>query len=291
MEGIFLYRNRPITTEDVSFIRGVIASNPNEGRCALSRRICEAWNWVQRNGHLKEMICRGLLLRLERQGYIELPPRKSTPKNPFVERKSPQAVEVDQSPIEGPLRQLLPISLQQVRRSGFDRLFNGLIAQYHYLGYSQPVGEHLKYVAFSHNRPIACLAWSSAPWHIGCRDRFIGWSADVRQNNLHLLAYNSRFLILPWVSVPHLASHLLAKCTRVISSDWQRLYHHPIYFLETFVDTERFKGICYRAANWIFLGNTTGRGKFDQTGRPNRSIKDVYGYPLVRDFRARLCHG
>jgi hypothetical protein len=237
------------------------------------------------------MICRGLLLRLERQGHIVLPRRKSTPKNPFVHRKAPEAVEVDESPIEGPLQNLLPISLRQVRRSAFEKLFNGLIAQHHYLGYTQPVGEHLKYVAFSQNRPIACLAWSSAPWHIGCRDRFIGWSAEVRQKNLHLLAYNSRFLILHWAAVSNLASHLLAKCARVISPDWQRLYHHPVYFLETFVDTERFQGSCYRAANWIFLGKTTGRGKFDQSGKPNRSIKDVYGYPLVRDFRARLYHG
>jgi len=237
------------------------------------------------------MVCRGLLLRLEREGYIVLPPRKSTPQNPFLHRKAPEPVEVDESLIETSLQELSPIILRQVRRTHFERLFNGLIAQYHYLGYTHPVGEHLKYVAFFHDRPIACLAWSSAAWHIGCRDRFIGWAPEVRKKNLHLLAYNSRFLILPWVQVPHLASHLLAKCAKVLSLDWQRLYHHPIYWLETFIDTERFKGTCYRAANWILLGKTTGRGKNDQTQIPNRSIKDVYGYPLSRDFRARLCYG
>jgi hypothetical protein len=234
------------------------------------------------------MVCRGLLLRLERQGHVVLPPRKITPRNPFLHRKPPEPVVVDQSPLEASIKELFPITVQQVRRTPFEKLFNGLIAQYHYLDYTQPVGEHLKYLVFSHDRPIACLAWSSAPWHLGCRDRFIGWSPAVRKKNLHLLAYNSRFLILNWVRVPHLASHLLAKSAKVLSSDWQRIYHHPLYWLETFVDTERFKGTCYQAANWILLGKTTGRGKNDQTNKINRSIKYVYGYPLTRDFRARL---
>lgn len=288
MPPIFVYRGRPVTKEDIAFIRNLIANQPQDGRYALSRQICYAWNWVQPNGHLKDMVCRGLLLRLEREGYIVLPPRKSTPRNPFLHRKPPEPVVVDESPLEASIKELFPITLQQVRRTPFEKLFNGLIAQYHYLGYTQPVGEHLKYLAFSHDRPIACLAWSSAPWHLGCRDRFIGWSPAVRKKNLHLLAYNSRFLILRWVRVPHLASHLLAKSAKVLSSDWQRIYHHPIYWLETFVDTERFKGTCYKAANWILLGKTTGRGKNDQTNKVNRSIKYVYGYPLTRDFRARL---
>lgn len=288
MPPILVYRGRPVTKEDIVFIRNLITNQPQDGRYALSRQICYAWNWVQPNGHLKDMVCRGLLLQLERQGYIVLPPRKSTPRNPFLHRKPPERVLVDESSLEASIKELFPITLQQVRRTPFEKLFNGLIAQYHYLGYTQPVGEHLKYLVFSHDRPIACLAWSSAPWHLGCRDRFIGWSPAVRKKNLHLLAYNSRFLILSWVRVPHLASHLLAKFAKVLSSDWQRIYHHPLYWLETFVDTERFKGTCYKAANWILLGKTTGRGKNDQTNKVNRSIKYVYGYPLTRDFRARL---
>jgi hypothetical protein len=288
MPPIFVYRGRPVTKEHIAFIRNLIANQPQHGRYALSRQICYAWNWVQPNGHLKDMVCRGLLLRLERQGYIVLPPRKTTPRNPFLHRKPPERVLVDESPLEASIKELFPITLQQVRRTPFEKLFNGLIAQYHYLGYTQPVGEHLKYLVFFHDRPIACLAWSSAPWHLGCRDRFIGWSPAVRKKNLHLLAYNSRFLILSWVRVPHLASHLLAKSAKVLSSDWQRIYHHPIYWLETFVDTERFKGTSYKAANWILLGKTSGRGKNDQTNKVNRSIKYVYGYPLTRDFRARL---
>jgi hypothetical protein len=151
------------------------------------------------------------------------------------------------------------------------------------------VGEHLKYLVLAGGRPIACLAFSSAPRHLGSRDRFIGWSAEARRRNIRLIAYNTRFLVMPWVVVPHLASHLLGRIARALSGDWQRLYGHPIYFLETFVDRERFRGTCYRAANWIYLGETTGRGKDAPTKKPNRPIKEVLGYPLSRDFRQQLC--
>jgi hypothetical protein len=167
-------------------------------------------------------------------------------------------------------------------------LFNALLEEHHYLGYTQPVGEHRKYIVFAAGRPLALFAWSSAPRHLKPCDRFIGWSAETRRKNIRLIAYNSRFLILPWVEVPHLASHLLAAMVRRLSADWQRSYGHPLYFAETFVDAERFAGSCYRAANWIWLGRTTGRGKDDQRHRANRSLKAVFGYPLTRDFRARL---
>jgi hypothetical protein len=170
-------------------------------------------------------------------------------------------------------------------------LFNSLLARYHYLGYTHPVGEHLKYIVYAHNQPIACLSWSSAARHIGCRDRFIGWSPRRRMANLHLMAYNSRFLILPWIRVPHPASHILGRMSRVLSKDWQAIYHHPIDYLETFVDKDRFAGTCYKAANWIYLGDTTGRGKDDKTHRPNRSIKAVWGYPVNPMFRAHLTAG
>ena len=152
----------------------------------------------------------------------------------------------------------------------------------------EPVGEHLKYVVFAEQRPVACVAFSSAPRHIGCRDRFIGWPARVRRQNLHLIAYQSRFLILPWVQVPHLASHLLGRIARILPHEWKRVYGHRVCFIETFVDPTRFKGTCYRGANWVYLGRTTGRGKDDQTGRPNRPLKDVLGYPLTKQFREQL---
>jgi Domain of unknown function (DUF4338) len=160
--------------------------------------------------------------------------------------------------------------------------------QYHYLGYDRPIGEQLKYLVSAKGQVIACLAWSSAVRHLASRDRFIGWSPEARQRNLHLLAYNTRFLLLPWVQVPHLASHILGRMAKLVPHHWQQLYAHPIYWLETFVDPGRFKGTCYRAANWIVVGSTTGRGKDDQTHRPNRPIKEVLVLPLRRQFRRLL---
>ena len=285
------YQGKVATTDDVEFIKRFIAENPHDSRRSLSKKLCEAWNWVQPNGALRDMVCRGFLLQLHRAGYIKLPQRKFTPNNPFVNRERPPKVEIDQTAICSTLSKIQPLEIRQVRRSSFEKLFNSLVAQHHYLGYCHPVGEHLKYIVFAEGRPIACLSWSSAPHHIGCRDRFIGWSADIRKKNLHLIAYNIRFLILRWVRVPYLASHILGRIAKVLPIDWQRVYNHRIYFLETFVDTERFKGTCYKAANWIYLGNTTGRGKNDQTHKANRSIKALWGYPLSRNFREVLQRG
>ena len=282
------YRGRIATTEQVALIKKLIEEDPHISRWALSRNLCRIWNWTQANGQLRDMVCRGFLLRREEAGYIKLPPRKIAP--PFVRKKPPQ-VDIDQTPIHAPLSKIKPLQIQQVRRTPHDRLYNGLIEQYHYLGYSQPVGEHLKYVVFSNRRPIACFAFSSAPRHIKCRDKFIGWPPDIRQKNLHMIAYNTRFLIFNWVHVPYLASHLSGRMARILPDDWQKLYHHPIYFLETFVDTERFQGTCYRAANWVYLGKTTGRGNNDQTNKPNRSIKAMWGYPLCKGFRKLLQGG
>jgi hypothetical protein len=195
---------------------------------------------------------------------------------------------IDTTPIAGALPELRPIEWQQVRRTGDELLFNSLLEQHHYLKYEQPVGEHLKYLAWAQGRPVACLAWSSAPRHLGSRDRYIGWSAEARRRNIRFIAYNTRFLILPWVAVPHLASHLLGRMAAILSDDWQRMYRHPIYFAETFIDPGRFRGTCYRAANWQLLGLTTGRGKNDQTNKPNRPIKEILGLPLTPRFREYL---
>jgi len=266
----------------------LIAQHPGLSRRRLSQKLCEAWQWKQANGALRDMMCRGLLLLLHRAGEIELPPVRYIPPNPLAKREPPAPMLIDITPIRGSLSPLQPLGIQPVRRTPEEALFNSLMEQYHYLGYEQPVGEHLKYVVWAQGRPIACLAWSSAPRHLGSRDRFIGWTAEARRRNLRFLAYNTRFLILPWVEVPHLASHLLARVAKQLSQDWERLYHHPIYFVETFVDPERFRGTCYRAANWILLGRTTGRGKDDQTNRVNRSIKQVLGYALTPHFRELL---
>lgn len=234
------------------------------------------------------MVCRGLLLMLDRAGEITLPPVSYVRHNPLANRARPAPVLLDQTPLEGPLGDLQPLQFQQVRRTAEESLFNSLVEQHHYLKYEQPVGEHLKYIVWAQQRPLACLAWSSAPRHLASRDHFIGWSAEARRRNIRLVAYNSRFLILPWVRIEHLASHILGRMAAQISEDWQRLYGHSIYFLETFVDPERFRGTCYRAANWILLGRTTGRGKQSNSYVPNRSIKDVLGYPLTKRFRELL---
>jgi len=282
------YRHRVITEDDLVFIRKLIIEHPGSSRRDLSKRLCQAWGWVQANGALRDMVCRGLMLMLHRGGLIELPPVRRVPRNPMVDRNHPSLVSVDQAPLQMALGELGPLEVRQVRRTAEEALFNSLLRHHHYLGYTQPVGEHLKYLVFARGRPIACVAWSSAPRHLGSRDRFIGWDKKARLKNIRLLAYNTRFLILPWVKVPHLASHILGRMGRTLSVDWQRVYAHPIYFVETFIDLQRFAGTCYRAANWTVLGQTTGRGKDDLAHKANRSIKEVLGYPLVKDFRKRL---
>ena len=220
-----------------------------------------------------------------------MPPVSYVRHNPLAHRARPAPILLEQTPMEAKLKDFGLIEFQQVRRTSDEPLFNSLMEHHHYLGYEQPVGEHLKYLMWTQDRPIACLAWSSAPRHLASRDRFIGWNGEARRRNIRFLAYNTRFLILPWVTVPHLASHVLGRMARQISADWERVYGHPIYFLETFIDPERFRGTCYRAANWVALGRTTGRGKDDQTHRLNRSIKEVLALPLHRRFQELLREG
>ena len=286
MQAALRYRGRDITTAQVEFIRKFIDEHPGASRRALSIQLCDAWGWRQPNGRLCDALCRGLLLALARADQIVLPPaRLVIPRA----RRAPAAVEVDATPLVARLSEIGPVEIRQVRRTPDEAVVNGLIAQHHYLGYGHPVGEHLKYLVTAGGRPIACFYWTSAPRHLGPRDRYIGWSPAARRANVRLLAYQSRFLILPWVRVPHLASHLLGRMAAQLSADWQRLYSHPIYFTETFVDSLRYRGTCYRAANWSELGLTTGRGKNCPTKQPNRSLKQVWGYALVKDFRRRLC--
>jgi hypothetical protein len=291
MHGTLSHRHRVITDADLVFIHRLIAEGPQCSRRRLSEKLCQAWNWVQPNGALRDMVCRSMMLMLHRRGLIELPPVRQVGRSSLLGRggrDKPAAVIVDQTPLSMSFAELGPLQVRQVRRTPEEALFNSLLQQHHYLGYTQPVGEHLKYLVYAGGRPIACLAWSSAPRHLGSRDRFIGWSAPARLANIRLLAYNTRFLILPWVTVPHLASHLLGRIARRLSADWQSVYGHPIYFLETFIDPQRFAGTCYRAANWKVMGQTTGRGKDDLEHKANRSIKEVLGYPLIKDFRQRL---
>lgn len=290
MEATFTYRGRVVTSGDLATIRTLLAT-PGISRRALSLQLCEVWQWRQPNGAPCDAICRGLLLWLHRAGHIQLPPPQWTTRKAWRPRTSAAPVLIDTTPIETSLGALGPMVFYQVRRTRDEPLFNSLLAQYHYLGYQQPVGEHLKYLVVAGDRPVACFAWGSAPGALGIRDRFIGWTVEARQRHLPLLAANTRFLILPWVHVPHLASHLLGRMAARLSADWQQLYHHPIYWLETFIDPSRVRGTCYRAANWLVLGRTAGRGHRAPTKQPTRPIKEVLGYPLVADFRRRLTDG
>jgi len=283
---VLKYRGREIDDRQVAFIRELIAERAGASRRALSLALCEAWEWRQPNGTLCDALCRGLLLALHRSGQIELPAARMVIRR---ERRRPAPVVVDCTAIEARLSEISPVVIRQVRRTPEEALVNGLIAQHHYLEFAHPVGENLKYLVTAGGRPIACFVWQSAPRHLGPRDRHIGWSPLARRANVRLLAYQSRFLILPWVRVPHLASHLLGRMAARLSDDWQGVYAHPIYYTETFVDPDRYRGTCYRAANWSELGLTTGRGKDCPTKRANRSLKQVWGYPLIKDFRDRLC--
>ncbi|MBD3349681.1 MAG: DUF4338 domain-containing protein [Candidatus Eisenbacteria bacterium] len=289
MEEVKLtYRGRAVTAADVATIQDLIARHPSASRRALSKLLCEAWNWRQPSGQLRDMVCRSLMLELHRAGHIELPPPRFRTVNNVTRRRRPPPANVDTTPIRCSLSALGPIEFHQVRRSAAERLFASLIEEHHYLGYTQPVGEHLKYLVYARSRPVAAFAWSSAPRHLGPRDRFIGWSKEARRARIHLLAYGTRFLIMPWVEVPHLASHLLGRMARRLPRDWEALYGHTILYLESFVEPGRYRGTCYRAANWRFLGLTTGRGKDDQTKRANRPLKEVLGYPLTGRFRELL---
>jgi len=283
------YRGREITPADTAFIQRLIAENPRWSRRRLSAELCRAWNWVQPNGALRDMVCRSLLLQLHRAGLIELPAKRMSPPNNVVARRPPApCLPPWERPRECRLGELGPLEIRQVRRTAHEALFGQLMQAQHYLRYTQPVGEHLKYLVFAGADPIAAMAWSSAPRHLAARDRFIGWPPEVRRRHLHLIAYNTRFLILQGVKVRYLASHLLGRVARQISDDWQGLYAHPLYLLETFIDPARFRGSCYRAANWIGLGLTTGRGHNAPTSRRDQPRKELWVYPLSKDFRRQL---
>ena len=287
MAGEFRYRGRVISAAEVEFIRQLIAAHPGVSRRQLSLKLCELWAWRQANGAFCDGVCRGLLLMLNRAGQIALPAARWEA-HPVQKKRPSLELDLQVTPLDVPLSAIRPLEFRQVRRTPEEAFFNRLIEQYHPLGYTQPVGEHLKFLVYAGARPIACFAWSSSAHYLGSRDRFLGWSDEARRKNIHLLAYNPRFLLLPWVRVRFLASHLLARMTSRLSSEWERVYDHPIYFVETFIDPERFRGTCYRAANWVVLGRTTGRGKNARSKKPNRSIKQVLGYPLTPHFREFL---
>jgi hypothetical protein len=296
MEESMLIQGREITLADIRSIGRLIEANPSWNRTRLSKELCLLWDWRGANGQIKDMACRSLLAKLERRGYITLPPH-----HPFA-GKGKRSVSVPDVPhetaaIATDLRTLVPLQIDLVeaglKRSRRDtdplRLFKCLLSRYHYLGFSGTVGENMKYLVFDREQnPLACLLFGSAAWKCALRDEFIGWDAETRKANLKFLTNNMRFLILPWVRVPHLASHILGRVIRRISSDWIEKYGHPVYLLETFVERDCFPGICYRAANWIWVGQTRGRSRNDRYATLKVPVKDIYLYPLTKRFREVL---
>ena len=285
-------QGRKITPADTTLIKKLLVNNPRWNRTKLSRELCKKWQWVRTDGQqLKDMACRTLLLKLERAGYIELPPRQGPSVNGF--RKPPPTwIPHLTEEICCPLSTLVPLKITPVDPKSDDHpLFNYLLSHYHYLGHRTTVGENMGYLVRDRdNRPLACLLFGSAAWKTAPRDRFIGWDRQRREANLSCLTNNTRFLILPWVKVSHLASHILSQVSRRICDDWIEKYRHPVYLLETFVDRDRFRGTCYRAANWILTGQTKGRSRSDRDHTIQVPPKDVYVYPLIKNFRKRLCH-
>jgi len=275
---------------DIGLIEQLLAENPGWGRSRLSVKLCELWDWRGSNGQLKDMACRNLLLRLERAGHITLPPRQRKSPNGHRNR-FPVWVAHRTEAIEGALKALTPLQITCVlSASEHDRLFRCLLCAYHYLGLRNTAGENLKYLVHSRDgQPLACLLFGAAAFKCGARDAWIGWPAPVRERNLLYVTNNSRFLVLPWVRVPHLASHLLSRIARRIQADWLAKYGHSLYCLETFVDSSRYRGVCYRAANWQLVGQSTGRSRNDRYHRLSVPAKDHYLYPLTRDARRRLC--
>lgn len=290
MPDLDVIQGRPLSDQDLLQIRRLLAEHPSWHRTRLSRELCALWGWRNAAGRPKDMACRTLLLKLESRGLIGLPPRQRASVNGHRNRQ-PAAPPLDESPLQAELAALTPLRVETVYPGTADAgLFGFLLQRHHYLGHRNCVGENLRYlVRERQDRPVACLLFGSAAWQCQPRDAFIGWTVSGRQRHLPLLTNNTRFLILPWVRVPHLASHILSLITRRLSRDWQAKYGHPIHLVETFVERERFAGTCYRAAGWVSVGATTGRGRNAPSLAPQGPVKEAYLRPLRADFRRPLC--
>jgi hypothetical protein len=288
MNKTTVIQGRKIAPKDIELIKKLIDANPSWGRTRLSKELCMLWNWKNPAGSLKDMACRSLLLKLEKDKLIRLPPRKSGTNN-AKRNSSIRPVLHSTLPVQASLKDLSPIQIKQVEGRGGLDLFKSFLSLYHYLGFSGTVGENLKYMAYDRDeRPLACLLFGSSAWACGPRDDFIGWDRKKRDKNLSLTTNNTRFLVLPWVSVKYLASHILSKVCQRIKNDWEAKYGHPLYLIETFVERDRFAGTCYKASNWTCVGMTKGRSRNDRSHNMEVPVKDIYLYPLTKKFRKVL---
>ena len=283
LQGLILNPN------DIEMVKSLIKNNPSWHRTRLSKEICKLWNWKRHDGSLKDMACRTMLLKLEKQHYLKLPVSRKT-NLPLNGKKKIKEILHDQFPIETSIQKLYPITVQEVSRSGYnENLFDYLLFKHHYLSFKITVGESMKYLVFDRgNRILGCVLFGSAAWKTIDRDKYIGWDIATREKNLNYLTNNTRFLILPWVKVPHLASYILGSVLRRLNRDWLKRYGHQIYLVETFVEQDRFAGTCYKAANWRKIGKTAGRSRQDRYSNMKVPVKDIYVYPLNNKFRELL---
>lgn len=287
MENKRVIHGRTITPEEVEAVRKLLQDHPDWSRRRLSREVCAAWDWRNAKGELRDIACRTVLLRLCRGGEIVLPVPRHDGNN---KRRTVSEAPHSTAPITCHLHDLAPLRVSVPRPGSEDAiLFKFLIQRYHYLGLKHVPGENMRYLIREANgRVVACLLFAAAAWKAADRDRFVGWTAAERESNLSLVTNNARFLILPWVEVKNLASHVLSLIRRRVRGDWLEKYGHPVELLETFVDRDRFRGTCYRAANWLKVGDTAGRGRNDRYSRMNVPVKDIYVYPLSGNFREAL---
>ena len=282
-------QGRLLERSDLRWLVSLIDCHPQWNRSRLSQHIATHWNWRNDAGQLKDIAARTLLRKLEARGLLRLPARQSRPPHSKSSTCTIEPVLHAIDPVTAPLAELRPLRLKLVEDRSSRELFAHLLHAYHYLSYSRPVGENVGFLIEDRaERPLGCLLFGAAAWKMAARDRFIGWDASTRGQRLSLIANNTRFLILPWVRVPHLASHVLGLAARELSTVWRKKYGHPIHLLESFVEHERFRATSYRAANWIKLGQTTGRSRNDRQHRLQVPRKTLYCYPLHRRFRQLL---
>jgi len=282
------YCGRDFTDADLDAIRRLIAAFPQASRAELSRQVCLSLGWRKPDGAPKAMSCRLAMLRMEADRLLRLPPPRhgNANRRPYT-RRTPATDPGP--PLRAPVHLLGPLHLDLVADRATSHLWNESIARYHYLGYRPLPGAQLRYIARTDGQLLALLGFGAAAWSLGPRDRWIGWTPQQRQRHLPLVVNNARFLILPWIDSPNLASKLLALTTRRLADDWAARYAYRPILLETFVDADRFPGTCYRAANWVHVGTTQGRGKLDRHHAACLPRKDIYLYPLTEDFRTTLC--
>jgi len=280
------YCGRDFSEQDLNYVRQLIKENPAFTRAQLSRLVCQALRWLKVDGGLKEMSCRVAMLRMQDDDLIELPPARHRYR-PVRQARITTATD-PQPLVNKPVHALTAVKLQLVHGKDQSSLWNEYIHRYHYLGYKPLPGAQLRYFVTSEDKILALLGFGASAWQCAPRDKFIGWSHTQRQKNLQLVINNSRFLILPWVQCKNLGSKILSITSRRLAQDWLKRYGYRPLLLETFVEKDRFAGTCYKAANWIHVGQTKGRGKLGPPGKISVPIKDLWLYPIDKNFKQKL---